>query len=309
MSVPPSSSKASIADLPQTGDAIAPDLMTLMERMERARKFLRVEQEYIRLVLVGGMFILFGTILTPDFPWRMFFVLALILTPILFGWFNMPLLRLNNTFKNETLPFLLREYGRWNYALHGTHFPREPFRRTGLLDPTDQTGVANIITGERFGIPMQLATISSWPKTKYRIYRGKKANFEGWVGSIRLNTPPEGSAVILPHPLKPQGEAAQQEWTVTPLSTTHQIFSAKNNEPHFTQNFLNSINNIIHTHPQARFAFTDKTLWVMVPADHPYFLVGRSFHVALNEPTLYEKARVDLAGMFATVDQFVWPHT
>lgn len=299
-----------VADSPQTGDGIAPDLTTLMERLERVRKYLRVEREYIKLVLIGGWFILMGAILTPGFPWRLIFMLALATTPFLLGWYNLPLLRLANAFRNETLPFLLRDYGRWNYALNGAHFSRDLLKRTGLVNPSDVVTASSIMTGERFGVPLQIAVVSAWPKPKFRIYRGTKANFEGWAVNIRLPDLPLTPCVILPNGHKPPA-ALCAGWTAQPLTPHHQLFAPPpaTGEPAtaLPAPLLARLLHVMLERPQARYALLDGILWILVPEDKPVFHEARSFADPLYEPAPYERTRGTLAHMFKLLDAIVWP--
>lgn len=303
-----------IADAPKTGDGIAPDLVTLIERVERMRKHLRVEREYIRLILVGGWFILFGTILTPDFPWRLMFLLALMVSPFLFAWYSMPLGRLSTAFRNEVLPFLLRDFGKWNYSHAGTHFSKSQFRATRLVGGRDVVGVSSIMTGERYGVPLQMAILSVWPETKFKIYRGHKALFEGWVANIRLPDAPQGQWIILP---KDQELDASLRgiWKGSSLTPTHNLFlppdaqdqadtAGKTGVP---EEISKRILHCMRTYPQSRYAMAEGILWVMIPTKDLFFRDIPSFQVALNNPAPYEEARENLASMFSTVDGIVWP--
>ncbi len=314
MTTPPSSPSPppspAVADAPQTGDGIAPDLATLMERLERVRKYLRVEREYIKLVLLGGWFILMGAILTPGFPWRLLFLLALVTTPFLVGWYNLPLLRLANAFRNETLPFLLRDYGRWNYALSGAHFSRDLFKRTGLVHPTDIVTISNIMTGERFGVPLQIATVSAWPQPRFRIYRGKKANFDGWTVNIRLPDLPLTPCLILPNDTPPLAPFCA-DWAAQPLTPHHRILSpppaAGGPATALPAPLLARLLHVMREHPTARYALLDGILWLMVPAESPLFSEAKSFTQPLYEAAPYERTRTTLANIFKLIDSVVWP--
>jgi hypothetical protein len=163
-------------------DDVAADLPTLMMRLERSRRFFYAEREYIKLILMGAAFVLAGLLASPDMPRRTFVVLTFFATPWLFGWYHLPARRLANVFRNETMPFLLRHFGRWNYALEGQHFAKKALKETGLIDPTDLIGVSDIITGERYGVPMQLALTTAWTPHRFGIYRPAKPNFRRLVG-------------------------------------------------------------------------------------------------------------------------------
>jgi hypothetical protein len=297
-----------VADDPQSGDDIAPDLSALMERMERVRKFMLVEREYIKLVLIGMWFVLFGAILTPGFPWRAFLVLGMAATPWLFGWYNLPRLRLANAFRNETLPFLLRDYGRWNYALAGTHFSRDALKRTGFLYPTDAIGVHSIITGERYGVPVQFAVLSSWPHPRFGIYRGRKANFSGWGANIRLPDLPQAQFLVLPSGQAPRDPACKS-WISAPLTPSHTLFSPRQDGTALPPKLLARLMQIMVETPQSAFAVHDGILWVFATGSDTRFNEGGTLYSPLNEPAPYERVRGQLAEIFKVIDRLVWPST
>lgn len=295
-----------VADLPKSGEDIATDLAMLMERLERARKFLSAEREYIKMILLGCWFVLFGAVLTPGFPWFILFPLALLATPWLVAWYNLPRIRLSNAFLNESMPFLLRDYGRWNYALSGTHFSREAFRRLGFLRTDDGIRVHSIITGERCGVPLQLAVLESWPQARFGFYRGHKPSFTGWVASIRVPDLPLERVLVLPNGSRPQDPAAAG-WQVSALSPTHQLWQPSGSSVVLPQTVQARLMQIMVLHPQAVFAMSEGNLWVVMPDNGKRFQIVTSLHIGLNEQAPYVQVRQQLAELFKVVDAVVWP--
>lgn len=295
-----------IASAAATDDEIAPDLPTLMERMERVRKHLSIEREYIKLVLLGGGFIVFGTLTSRAFPWQAYLSATVLLLPLLFGWYNIPRLRLANAFRNETLPFLLRDYGRWNYTLEGTHFSREALSRSNLFHANHGVGVNNIITGERYGVPLQMAALSVWPVARFGYFRGVKDVFTGWCANIRLPELPQGKLQILPNGQKPQGPECAA-WAARPFSSSHQIWMAPATPMDIPQQLQAKILQLIIKSPGAWFAISDGILWMLVPAPFNRFNRALSFDAPLNEPGPYNQTRAELAEMFELIDVIVWP--
>lgn len=295
-----------IASAAATDDEIAPDLPSLMERMERARKHLLAEREYIKLIIIGGSFVVFGMLTSKTFPWPAYLTAALLLIPLLFGWYNLPRLRLANAFRNETLPFLLRDYGRWNYALEGAHFSREELAHSGLFGPNDGVGVNSIITGERFGVPLQMAVISVWPIARFGYFRGLRDIFTGWCANIRLPGLPQGKFQILPNGVQPLGTECK-DWVARPFSASHQLWTARTAAVEIANSLQAKLLQIIIKAPGARFAIAGGMLWVLVPANLDRFHRAGSFNVMLNEPGPYHKTRAELAEMFELVDVVVWP--
>lgn len=301
-----SSVQPRIASAAATDDEIAHDLPALMERMERVRKHLLIEREYIKLTMFGGAFIIFGTISSRAFPWPTYLSLVVLLLPLLFGWYNLPRYRLANAFRNETLPFLLRDYGRWNYAFEGPHFSRDELQKTGLFGLNDGAGVTNIITGERYGVPLQLAVLSVWPVARFGFFRGNRPVFEGWVANIRLPDLPKGRLQILPNGLKPLGPDCA-DWVARPFSASHQIWSARAEQADLAASLQAKILQLIIKAPGSRFAVSGGVLWVLVPGDGSRFNRATDFKVMLNEPGPYHQTRSELADMFACLDVIVWP--
>lgn len=295
-----------IADQAKAGDDIASDLAMLMERLERARKFLIAEREYIKLVLMGGLFILFGAVLTPGFPWFILFPLSLLATPWLSAWYNLPRIRLSNAFLNESMPFLLRDYGRWNYALSGTHFPRDLFRKLGFVRADDGVRVNSIMTGERYGVPLQIAVLESWPHVRFGFYRGHKASFSGWVSCVRLNNLPAERVLILPNGTRPQDPSALG-WQVSALSPTHQLWQSGTTAPVIPQALMARLVQVMVAQPKVAFALAESALWVMVPDTGKRFQIVTSLDLALNESAPFNQTRTQLAEIFTLLDLLVWP--
>ncbi len=295
-----------IASAASTDDEIAPDLPSLMERMERARKHLFAEREYIKLIIIGGGFIVFGTLTSRTFPWAAYVTVAILLLPLLFGWYNLPRYRLANAFRNETLPFLLRDYGRWNYALEGAHFSREELGQSGLFGQNDGVGVNSIITGERYGVPLQMAVLSVWPVARFGYFRGMKDVFTGWAANIRLPGLPQGKLQILPNGVNPLG-AECKDWVARPFSASHQVWSARGATIEIENTLQAKLLQLIIKAPGSRFAIATGMLWVLVPAALDRFHRATDFSVMLNEPAPYHKTRAELAEMFELIDVIVWP--
>lgn len=295
-----------IADQPKSGEDIASDLAMLMERLERARKSLSAEREYIKLILMGFWFVLFGAVSTPGFPWQLIFAIGLLATPWLLGWYNLPRLRLSNAFLSETLPFLLRDYGRWNYALSGTHFSRQVFRKLGFIRADDEVNVHSIITGERYGVPLQIAVVETWPHPRFGFYRGHKPSFTGWTASIRLAELPSERVLILPNGRRPRDPSAAG-WQVAPLSHSHQLWQPSGSAVILPQTLQARLIQIMVANPQALFAIAEGNLWVIMPDDGKRFQIATSFNVPLNEQAPYTQARGQLAEIFKVVDMVVWP--
>lgn len=295
-----------VASVAVTDDEIAHDLPALMERMERARKHLLVEREYIKLILIGGTFVVFGTVFSNTFPWTAYLTAAVLLLPLLFGWYNLPRFRLANAFRNETMPFLLRDYGRWNYALEGGHFSREELAQTGLFGKNHGAGISSIMTGERYGVPLQMAVISVWPVARFGYFRGLKDVFTGWVANIRLPGLPQGKLQILPNDVKPLGDACK-DWTAKPFSASHQLWAAPNDPVALDTTLQAKLLQVILKAPGSRFAVSAGILWVLVPGDGGRFHRAHDFSVSLNEPGPYQQTRAELAEMFGLLDGIVWP--
>ena len=295
-----------VASAAATDDEIAHDLPALMERMERVRKHLVAEREYIKLILLGGSFIVFGTLSSRSFPWGAYLTAAILLLPLLFGWYNLPRLRLANAFRNETLPFLLRDYGRWNYALEGSHFAREELAQSGLFGANDGASVTNIITGERYGVPLQMAALSVWPVARFGFFRGVKDVFTGWCANIRLPGLPEGKVQILPNGLKPLGVQCA-EWVARPFNASHQLWMARGDAIELPASLQAKLLQLIIKEPGSRFALSGSTLWVLIPGAFNRFNRATGFDVALNEPAPYNATRAELAEMFNVIDIIVWP--
>lgn len=295
-----------IASVAVTDAEIAADLPALMERMERARKHLLVEREYIKLILIGGGFVAFGTIFSSTFPWPAFLTVAVLLLPLLLGWYNLPRFRLANAFRNETLPFLLRDYGRWNYALEGGHFSREELAKASLFGKNDGAAISSIITGERYGIPLQMAVISVWPVARFGYFRGLKDVFTGWIANIRLANLPSGNLQILPNGVKPLGEKCK-DWAFKPFSASHQVWAAPGDPVALDTALQAKLLQVIIKAPGSRFALSAGMLWILVPGDGSRFHRATDFNIMLNEPTPYQRTRTELAEMFELLDVIVWP--
>lgn len=295
-----------VAYVAKTDDNIAPDLATLMERMERARKFLRVEREYIKLVLLGFGFLAGGTLYNNMWAWRIYLPLTLIFTPFVYAWLNLPKLRLANAFRNEAMPFLLRDYGRWNYAHEGAHFSRDAFFKVGFLDHTDGVAVSSISTGERYGVPLQFAVVSAWRHPMFGIYRGSKPNFAGWAANIRLPELPSGHALILPNGKKPLGQGCAG-WTSVALTPSHMLWHAPDAPVVLPAPLVSRLLTCMIEQPLSQFGLVDGVLWVLVPGDGERFNLAQDFTVPLNESAPYNKARAQLAEIFAVLDKVVWP--
>lgn len=295
-----------IASAAATDDEIAHDLPALMERMERVRKHLLVEREYIKLTMFGGGFIVFGTLTSQTFAWTAWLSLTVLLLPFLFGWYNLPRYRLANAFRNETLPFLLRDYGRWNYAFEGMHFRRDELQQAGLFGRNDGTGISNIITGERYGVPLQMAVLSVWPVARFGFFRGLKPVFNGWIANIRLPGLPQGKLQILPNGLKPLG-AGCAEWVARPFSASHQVWAARGDQIDLSSGLQAKLLQLIIKAPGSWFAVSGGILWLLVPGDTTRFNRATDFKVMLNEPAPYHKTRAELAEMLEIVDIIVWP--
>jgi hypothetical protein len=277
-----------------------------MERLERARKFLIAEREYIKLILLGLAFVAGGTMFSYPWIWRVYLPIALIATPFLYGWLRLPSVRLANAFRNETMPFLLRDYGRWNYAHEGPHFSREAFFRIGFLDLTDGVAVSSIITGERYGVPLQFGILSAWRHPMFGIYRGSKPTFAGWCANIRLPELLDSHVLILPTDQRPP-DPAYKSWTAKALTPTHQLWSAADAATSLPQALLSRLLPCMVAEPKSRYGLRDGVLWVLVPGDGERFNVAAELNVAMNEPAPYHKARAQLAEVFAVLDKIVWP--
>ncbi len=301
-----SNGKARIAYAAAVDDEIAPDLPTLMERMERTRKFLRIEREYIKMTVIGVAFVIGGTMFQYSWLWRLYLVLFLLLTPWAYGWLTLPRLRLANAFRNETMPFLLRDYGRWNYAHEGSHFPREEFFRTGFLNPDEGISITSIMTGERYGVPLQLAIVAAWKPPLFGIYRGNKPIFAGWVSSIRLPSLPGSALLILPKDTKPRAPLCAN-WQTHAFSPTHQLWAPAGMATDLPPDLIAHLMPVLATVPGCQVGLSGGVLWLLAPGDGERFNLAQDFTVALNEPAPYQKARAQLAELFAVVDKIVWP--
>lgn len=295
-----------VAASPVANDEIAADLPSLMERLERVRKHLLAEREYIKLVLVGGVFVLVGVVTSHTFPWPAYLAAAFLLLPLLFGWYNLPRLRLANAFRNETMPFLLRDYGRWNYALEGPHFSRDSLIKTGLLKAGHSMNISSIITGERCGVPLQFAVLSVWPAAKFGLFHGTRDVFSGWVANIRIPGLAHDTVQILPSGLRPDISQGGQ-WDAHPFSPTHQIWLLQGSSNSLPVALQNRLLQVILKAQDCRFALSAGVLWLLVPSDINRFNHAASMSVSLNEGAPYFKARKELAEMFDLVDVMVWP--
>lgn len=292
-------------------DDVAADLPTLMMRLERSRKFFYAEREYIKLILMGAAFVLAGLLASPEMPRRTFIVLTFFATPWLFGWYNLPARRLANVFRNETMPFLLRHFGRWNYALDGQHFAKKALKETGLVEPTDLIGVSDIITGERYGVPMQLALTTAWTPHRFGIYRPAKPNFGGWSVSMRLASMPAMPLLILPQDQRPLG-AVRQSWVVaSQIAPGYQLWCApEHKEPALHAlpvDLATRLVGVMVGYSGVRIAFTGEMMWVLVPGQLNAFNGVKNLTDRLDDPSLYDNARQNLSAMFTVVDKLVWP--
>lgn len=298
--------KPRVATAAVTDDEIAPDLSTLMERMVRVRKFLYIEREYIKMILMGIGFFVIGSAFSNMLPWMFYMGITLMATPWLFAWYNLPLAKLANAFRNEVLPFLLRDYGRWNYTVQGTHFSAKQFVETGLIHNVDLIGISNIMTGERFGVPLQMAVLYLWPRPRFGLYRGSKPLFSGWCASIRLPELPAVRCLILPTEEKP-ADPALAGWTAVPVMPTHQLWVPPGQKPELPAPLVARLLKISSKNAKARFAISDSVLWLMVPSAQWRFDIVRDFKIDLSEMAPYQRARTELAEMFEAVDAMVWP--
>lgn len=308
MTSEPPSPKARVALAAVTDADIAPDLATLMERMERARKFLFVEREYIKLILLGGFFIFSGSIFSQTFPWHMYAVFIVIITPWLYGWLASPSYRLSYAFRNETLPYLLRDYGRWNYALVGSHFSREALSQTGMIAPDARFDITSIITGERQGVALQMASLGAWARPRFGFYYRGGPLFKGWVASIRLPDMPQSRILILPQGLKPPARQ-MAGWTPSAIGSSYTLWVPPGQWAELPQVLTERLVPLMRDHAGLRFALCDGILWAMFPGDMNLFNLVRSFDVRVNEPEIYHKARGFLADMFSKIDRILWPAT
>ncbi len=306
MTSEPSSPKARVALAAVTDEDIAPDLPTLMERMERARKFLFVEREYIKLILLGGFFVFSGSIFSRSFPWHMYAVAIVIVTPWLYGWLASPGHRLANAFRNETLPYLLRDYGRWNYALVGSHFSREELNQTGLLYPNSRFDISSIITGERQGVALQMASLNAWARPRFGFYYRGGPLFTGWVANIRLPDLPQIRMLLLPQGMKPPAPQ-MAGWTPAGIGHSYTLWVPPGQRAELPALLTERLIPLMQENVGLRFALSDGVLWAMFPGDMTGFNLVRSFSVHVNEPEIYQKARELLASMFAKIDRILWP--
>jgi hypothetical protein len=304
---PTSSAKPPVFYHAAVDDEIAPDLPTLMERIERARKFLRIESEYIKLIIIGLAFVIGAAVIQHTWLFRSFVLLVIFLTPWAHAWLRLPVVRLANTFRNEVLPFLLRDYGRWNYAIEGRHFSNNEFFRLGFADPTDGLRVTSVITGERFGVPLQMAVIGLWRAPAFFFFRGHKAILAGWAANIRLPGLQVQDMLIIPLGEKPR-DPRMAGWSAHPYSPTHQIWVPAGGKPEVPLDLSRRLMSVMADAPLVRFAFAAGVLWLMVPGDNDRrFELIDKLSQTVNEPDLYQTARTQLAEMFAVIDKVVWP--
>ena len=300
------SPKASIALAAVTDEDIAPDLPSLMERVARARKFLFAEREYIKLILLGGFFIFSGSIFSQTFPWHMYAVFIVIITPWLYGWLASPGYRLANAFRNETMPYLLRDYGRWNYALGGSHFSREELRQTGILEPNARLDITSIITGERQGVALQMASLVAFPHPRFGFYYRGGPMFKGWVANIRLPDLPQMRMLLLPQGIKPPSPQ-MAGWTPAGIGNTYTLWVPPGQRAELPPLLTERLVPLMQEEVGLRFALYNGVLWALFPGELAGFNLVSSFNVRVNEPEIYQKARLLLASMFTKVDRILWP--
>lgn len=292
--------------IPATDD-IASDLPMLVERNERVRKFFFAEREYIKLILMGGAFILAGAMASPDMPRRTLIVLTFAATPWLYGWFNLPIRRLWNSFRNETMPFLLRDFGRWNYAFDGTHFPREALKKTGLITPTDLVAITDILTGERLGVPLQVAQIVTGTPARFGFYRPPVPTFQGFGGSVRLADLPTQHVLLMPNVLSEGVRRRLVGWTSKPAGIEgFSLWLPAGAVAAFPESLLTKLEALLAEAPHARFALYNGVLWFLIPSEdaQPF---GRITSVSerLDDAVRYQKIRNSLASMFGLIDKIV----
>ncbi len=292
--------------IPATDD-IASDLPMLLERNERIRKFFFAEREYIKLILMGGAFILAGAMASSDMPRRTLIILTFAATPWLYGWYNLPIRRLWNSFRNETMPFLLRDFGRWNYAIDGTHFPRDVLKKTGLITPTDLVVITDILTGERLGVPLQVAQIMTGTPARFGFYRPAKPTFQGFGGSVRLAGVPSQHLLLMPNSLTADLTLRLKGWTSKPAGLEgFSLWLPEGATASFPESLLSKLEPLLADVPQARFALYNGVLWFLIPSEdaQPF---GRVVSVSerLDDAVRYQKIRNSLASMFGLIDKIV----
>lgn len=302
----PSPPKPQVAYHAAVDDEIAPDLLTLMERIERSRKFLSIESEYIKLIMIGFAFVGGAALIQHTWLFRAFILFIIFVTPWAHAWLRLPTVRLTNAFRNEVLPFLLRDYGRWNYAVEGRHFSNNEFFRLGFADPTDGLKVTSVITGERFGVPLQMAVVGLWRAPAFFFFRGHKAILAGWAANIRLPGLQVQDMLIIPVGEKPR-DPRMNGWSAHPYSPTHQLWVPAGGKPEVPLDLSRRLMAVMASEPLVRFAFAAGVLWLMVPGNDRRFELATDLKQPLNEPTVYQTARTQLADMFTVIDKIVWP--
>jgi len=139
---------------------VAPTLADLMTRLERKRQHYQTQQDYVRLIFVGLLFICIALVTGGMIPLLYLIVLLMVGSPYLLAFYKLGIFRLNEEFLRQALPyFWSQEPGHWTFELHAANFPLAQFKATQLLKTHPSIG--NVARGTLNGMPVLMADVVS----------------------------------------------------------------------------------------------------------------------------------------------------